>query len=88
MVAPGLKVAVEGYKVRREFTAEYPEFVKLNEHARKAARKAAKAFPAPLRMAYFVDFCDGVTGQDTGLSLFPQEQIAYVCGGIDGSAWA
>lgn len=88
MGAPSLKVAVEGFSVRREFAAEYPEFVKLNEHARKAARKAAKAFPAPLRMAYFVGFCDGVTGQVALRELFPQETIAYICGGIDGSAWA
>jgi len=88
MGAPALQVAVEGFSVRREFAAEYPEFVKLHERARKVARRNSKAFPAELRRAYFVGFAEGVTGFALGLSWLPSEEVAYVCGGIDGSAWA
>lgn len=74
---------------RRDFPVDFPEFHKLNERARRVAHRSAKSFPAHLRMAYWLGFVEGATGfvGVTG-ELSPECEVAYICGGIDGSAWA
>lgn len=69
-------------------TTEFREFVGLNERARRVMRRNAKAFPLALRYAYFVGFVEGCCGVPASSDFLPAEQVAYVCGGIDGSAWA
>lgn len=73
---------------RRDFPVDFPEFLKLNERARRAARRSAKAFPASLRLAYFRGFVEGCTGFVSDGCATPMQEVAYICGGIDGSAWA
>lgn len=74
---------------RRDFPVDFPEFLKLNERARRAARRSAKAFPAALRLAYFRGFVEGCTGfVSVSGDMSADCEVAYICGGIDGSAWA
>lgn len=69
--------------------AEMPGVLRLTVPARRAAQRNAKAFPAELRASYWVGFVEGCTGVefDAG-GLCAAAQVAYLCGGIDGSAWA
>lgn len=73
---------------RRDFPVDFPEFHKLHERARKVAHRNAKAFPASLRLAYFRGFVEGCTGFVSDGCATPMQEVAYICGGIDGSAWA
>lgn len=84
MNAPGMACTFVSDKF-----VENPGVLRLTVPARKAARRNAKAFPEYLRAAYwrgFVEGCTGVSLEPDGCSI--DEQVAYVCGGIDGSAWA
>lgn len=89
MGAPRLRVLPESVACGRDFLAEFPEFVRLNERARKVARRNARAFPAALRLAYFRGFVEGCTGfVSVSGEMSADCEVAYICGGIDGSAWA
>lgn len=75
-----------------DFKAEFPDLARLTEQARKVARRNAKVFPLGLRYAYFCGFVEGCTGVAPAVEFVGRnasvENVAYVCGGIDGSAWA
>ena len=88
MGAPTLRITCEEVTVHRDFFGEFPEFLKLNERARKVAWRNAKSFPRSLRFAYFKGFVEGATGFVMGAHTSAGCQVAYICGGIDGSAWA
>lgn len=68
---------------------EIPGVRRLTVAARKAAHRNAKAFPSEVRSAYWVGFVEGCTGiplDSEGMGV--AAEVAYLCGGIDGSAWA
>lgn len=72
-----------------EFSLTHFDLVALSVIARKQARRLAKAFPRELRRAYWRGFVEGCTGRCLDVGDFaPDEHVAYVCGGIDGSEWA
>ncbi len=74
---------------KRDFPVDFPEFHKLHERARKVAHRNAKAFPPSLRLAYFRGFVEGCTGfVSVSGEMSADCEVAYICGGIDGSAWA
>jgi len=72
-----------------EFSLTHPDLVALGVIARKQAQRLAKAFPRELRRAYWRGFVEGCTGRCLDVGDFsPDEHVAYVCGGMDGSEWA
>lgn len=84
MNAPGMACTFVNDKL-----VENPGLLRLTVPARKAARRNAKAFPAALQRAYWLGFVEGCTGVELDDGDFTlDQQVAYVCGGIDGSAWS